>query len=94
MGKLRIQTPREMQNNQNMELNLANNSSVQPRYMSVKSVSVYLGVSRRTIYRWIDKGLIPYCTIPSGYRFDKEEIDRWMKTHHVPEAGLPEIKEF
>jgi len=94
VGKLRIQTPREMQNNQNMELNLANNSSVQPRYMSVKSVSVYLGVSRRTIYRWIDKGLIPYCTIPSGYRFDKEEIDRWMKTHHVPEAGLAEIKEF
>ena len=83
-----------MQHNQDKYLNLANKSSVQPRYMSVKSLSVYLGVSRRTIYRWIGKGFIPYCTIPSGYRFDKEEIDKWMKTHHVSEAGFPEIKEF
>ena len=64
------------------------------RYMSVKSAAAYLDVSSRTIYRWIEKGFIPYCMIPSGYRFDKEEIDRWMKLQHVPEAGLPEIKEF
>lgn len=80
-----------MQHNQNI---LAQKSSVQPRYMSVKSAAAYLDVSSRTIYRWIENGFIPYCTIPSGYRFDKEEIDKWMKTHHVPEAGLPEIKEF
>ena len=71
---------------------LAHNSNT--RYMSVNSAATYLDVSRRTIYRWIDKGLIPYSKIPSGYRFDVEEIDRWMKPQHVPEVGLPDIKEF
>ena len=81
-----------MQNNQNI---LAKKSSVQPRYISVKSAAAYLDASSRTIYRWIEKGLIPYCITPSGgYRFDVQEIDRWMKSRQVSEAGLPDIKEF
>lgn len=85
-----------MAHKQKMDLNLANKPSDQSntRYMSVKSAAEYLNTSSRTIYRLIHKRLIPNSRSPLGYRFDKEEIDKWMKAHHVPEAELPEIKEF
>jgi excisionase family DNA binding protein len=81
-----------MGHNQNRGLILASNSNT--RYMSVNTVSVYLDVSRRTIYRYINNGLIPCFKGPSGYRFDKVEIDQWMTSYRSVSNDLPEIKEY
>jgi excisionase family DNA binding protein len=72
--------------------NLAHNSNT--RYMTLKSAATYLDVSKRTIYRLIDKGWIPNSKSPVGYRIDKEEIDQWMKSYRSVLNELPEIVEF
>jgi excisionase family DNA binding protein len=50
------------------------------RYLSVKSLSVYLDVSEKTIRKWIEKREIPYVRL-RGYnsiRFDITEIMKWI----------------
>lgn len=49
------------------------------KWMIVKEVSQYLRVSTDLIYKLAQQGIIPASKIASSWRFDKEEIDRWMK---------------
>ncbi len=37
-----------------------------------------LKVDRKTIYAYVQKGLIPYVRIQSNIRFDKREILEWI----------------
>jgi excisionase family DNA binding protein len=52
------------------------------KYLTISGLSLYLKVSKPTIYVWIAKNLIPYIRINARViRFDIEEIDRWVKKH-------------
>lgn len=46
-------------------------------YMSIKDLQSELGISRMTIYRWIEKGL-PVIRVGGLVRFDAEDIKKWM----------------
>lgn len=49
------------------------------KWMSTKQVCEYLGISRDTVTKWIkDKGM-PAHQIGRTWRFDREEIDAWMR---------------
>ena len=43
--------------------------------LTIKSLCVYLSVSRSTLYEWTHTGFIPRYKIPKGIRFKQSEID-------------------
>lgn len=49
------------------------------RWLSVNEIAVYLGVSRDTIYKWVDeKGLTAH-RVGRLWKFKKEEVDDWVR---------------
>ena len=47
--------------------------------MTVKEVAGYLRLKPLAIYRMVKKGDIPFKRANRSLRFDKEEIEQWMK---------------
>jgi len=50
------------------------------RYLSLEEVAEYLHVSRDVIYKWIESKGIPCHKIGRLWRFQKTEIDKWVKS--------------
>ncbi len=46
--------------------------------LNIKQLSEYLMVSEKTIYRMLDKGLLPALRIGAQWRFRKRDIDGWL----------------
>lgn len=53
------------------------------KYMSVKEVSQYLGISIWTIYRLTSKKSITHRKIGAKILFNKEELDIWIDKFKV-----------
>lgn len=49
-----------------------------PLYMSKKQTCEYLNISNRTLDEWIEAGDIPYKHIGKTYRFNRNDIDKFM----------------
>jgi len=49
-------------------------------WMTVKQVAEYLQMSDDKIYDMAKKGELPAVKIRQQWRFDRGEIDRWLKT--------------
>ncbi len=47
--------------------------------MTIEEVAQYMRVSRFTIYRLAKSRFIPATKIGRQWRFQKEEIDRWVR---------------
>lgn len=50
------------------------------RWLSVVEIAKYLGVSKETIYRCLDKKEIPAHRVGKLWKFDKVEVDAWVKS--------------
>ncbi len=50
------------------------------RWMSVDEIAQYLGVSKETIYRWLDRGTIPAHRIGKLWKFKSSDVDEWVKS--------------
>lgn len=57
------------------------NSTVEQRYLSVGETAKYLGLSAKTIYSWAEKGAIPAYKVGRVWRFDKTELDDFVRGH-------------
>lgn len=59
-------------------------TTVARKLFTADEISEYLGVSRRTVYNWCDKGM-PYFEFPKGgaRRFDPKDVSRWMAPRKV-----------
>jgi excisionase family DNA binding protein len=54
---------------------------MESRWLSVDEIAVYLGVSRDTIYAWINtKKGFPAHKVGRLWKFKTEEIDRWVRS--------------
>ncbi len=53
---------------------------MEDRWLSVDEIAVYLGITRDTIYRWIDSKNIPVHRLGRRWKFRKEEVDEWVKS--------------
>lgn len=51
-----------------------------PLYMSKAQACEYLGIANRTLNEWIAIGDIPYKHIGKTYRFNRNDLDKFMAT--------------
>lgn len=47
-------------------------------WLSVEGIAGYLGVSKETIYRWLDRKKIPAHRIGKLWKFKPSEVDSWV----------------
>jgi len=50
-----------------------------PRLMNVDELADYLGLQKQTIYNWLHKKKISGIKIGKIWRFDRKDIDSWLK---------------
>lgn len=48
------------------------------RWLSVEEIAAHLGVSKETIYRWLDGGKVPSHRVGRLWKFKASEIDAWV----------------
>jgi excisionase family DNA binding protein len=51
--------------------------TVEP-WLSVEEISSHLGVSKETIYRWLEREAIPAHRIGKLWKFKATEVDQWV----------------
>ncbi len=60
------------------------------RWFSVEEIAEHLGVSKDTVYAWISKKNMPAHRVGRLWKFQKAEIDNWIKaggSAEEPETG-------
>lgn len=48
------------------------------RWLSVEEIAQHLGLSKETIYRWLEKRKIPSHRVGRQWKFKASEVDRWI----------------
>jgi len=49
------------------------------RWLSVEEIAAHLGISKETIYRWLEKEKIPAHRVGRLWKFKASEVDQWIK---------------
>lgn len=52
---------------------------MEKRFLSVRELSEYAGLSKETVYLWVRQRKIPFIKKSRLLKFDKEHINRWFK---------------
>ena len=55
------------------------NLEVLPEMLTAKDLEGLLQIDRKTIYAYVQRGLIPYMRIESNVRFSKHQVMRWLE---------------
>ncbi|OGR23288.1 MAG: transcriptional regulator [Desulfobacterales bacterium RIFOXYA12_FULL_46_15] len=53
---------------------------MEDRWLSVEEIAQYLGISKDTVYTWINKKKLPAQKIGRLWKFKKDEVDGWVRT--------------
>jgi len=48
------------------------------RWLSVEEIAKHLGISKETVYRWLDRGRIPAHKVGKQWRFLASEVNEWV----------------
>jgi excisionase family DNA binding protein len=59
---------------------------MEERWFSVDEIAEYLGVSRETVYRWIEGRGLPGHRIGKFWKFKREEVDEWVRVGRASDA--------
>lgn len=51
----------------------------QDKWLTIDELADYLKMGRTKLYRMAQEGAIPASKVGNQWRFDREEIDDWMK---------------
>lgn len=54
-------------------------ASVEP-WLSVEEIAAHLGISKETVYRWLEKGRIPAHRVGKLWKFKPTEVDAWVRS--------------
>lgn len=50
------------------------------RLIDVDELAGYLKLKKQTIYNWLSQGKISGIKVGGVWRFDRKEVDAWLKT--------------
>jgi len=50
------------------------------KWLTIEELAEYLEMGRTKLYRMAQDGEIPASKVGNQWRFDRDEIDRWMKS--------------
>jgi excisionase family DNA binding protein len=56
------------------------------RWLSVEEIARHLGVSRDTVYKWIERKNLPGHKIGRLWKFSVQEVDDWVRAGHAGEG--------
>ena len=59
---------------------LNKNNDKWPMYMNKGTAAKYLGISNNTLNEWISSGSVPFKKIGRSYRFNRNDLDKFMAT--------------
>ena len=59
------------------------------RWLSVPEIAAYLGIERETVYRWIGERQMPGHKIGRLWKFNRDEVDEWVRSHGAEDAPPP-----
>ena len=59
-------------------------------WVSVYEVVSHLGVTKDTIYRWIDARALPAHKVGRLWKFKLSEVDGWVRAGGASDASAPE----
>jgi excisionase family DNA binding protein len=62
--------------------NLEGRQGVIDSIMTVDEVAQFLRIHKTTVYRLLKESKIPAFRVGSDWRFNREEIDRWIQLPH------------
>lgn len=54
-----------------------------PTIMTVQELARYLRVHAMTVYRMIQRGDLPAARVGRGWRFRKDQVDRWLDGREI-----------
>ncbi len=57
------------------------------KWLTIDELAGYIKMSRTKLYGMAQRGEVPASKIGTQWRFDREEIDQWMKAHATGNAG-------
>jgi len=66
---------------------LSGNQKMTDKLIAVDEVAEYLRVKVTTVYEWAKEGKIPAAKVGRLWRFDREEIEAWVKSRK-PSMGV------
>lgn len=67
----------------------AQSSTSTPELLTAKELEAMLKIDVKTIYSYVQRGLIPYVRIQSNVRFPKQEILSWIERQsHRPTLSV------
>jgi excisionase family DNA binding protein len=52
--------------------------STTEKWLSVEEIAEHLGISKETVYRWLEKGKIPAHRVGKLWKFRASEVDAWV----------------
>lgn len=53
-------------------------------WLDFKELTKYLKMPQSTLYRLVQSGQLPGHKVGRSWRFDRDEIDRWIKKEEKP----------
>jgi excisionase family DNA binding protein len=59
---------------------LSNRVSANTHWYSVEEIALHLGIKKDTVYKWVSKNYMPAHKVGRLLKFDKSEIDEWVKS--------------
>lgn len=65
-------------------------------WLSVEGIAQHLGVSKETIYKWLEKQKIPAHRMGKLWKFQASEVDHWVRTGGAtePPATNPKVMDM
>ncbi len=61
---------------------------MEDRWLSVDEIAAHLGIKKDTVYKWISERRMPGHKIGRLWKFQKEEVNEWVKSGRADYAVI------
>lgn len=56
-------------------------------WLSLEELATYLKKPKSTLYKLLQRGLLPGHKVGRSWRFDRDEVDAWIKSSGMPRGS-------